>query len=220
MCGRFALSANAGDIEKLVPGIKTDISEVHKFNIAPSQDIVTVTSDYNTKLLRWGLIPSWSKDPSIGNKMINARAETISEKPSFRNLIMTNRCLIIASGYYEWKTMEDGSKVPYYIKSTDELLMTFAGLWTTWQSPNKTTLDSCTIITIKANQQISSIHNRMPVVISNMHRDAWLNKSTDKNAIIEILSNDYNYIFDFYRVSKAVNNPIFDQKECIMAINL
>jgi len=220
MFGRFALSANAGEIEKLVPGIKSDVREFHRYNIAPTQEIMTVISNYHTKFLRWGLIPSWSKDPSIGNKMINARAETISEKPSFRNLIITNRCLIPASGYYEWKVMEDGTKLPYYIKPADELLMTFAGLWTTWKSPNGTFTESCTIITREANQKISSIHNRMPAVISNINRALWLNKSTEKKVLIEIISNGDNIDLDFYPVSKAVNSPAFDQEECIIPINI
>lgn len=220
MCGRFALSANAGKIEKLVLGIKYDVPEIQRYNIAPSQEILTVVSSYHTKLLKWGLIPSWSKDASIGNKMINARAETISEKPSFRNLIKTNRCIIPASGYYEWKVMENGSKVPHFIKSADEQLMTFAGLWTTWKAPGGTLIESCTIITREANQQISSIHNRMPAVISEMNRAMWLNKSTEHKTIIDMISGDDNTVLDFYPVSKAVNSPSFDNEECTKRINI
>ena len=166
MCGRFAVSITTDQIEKLVPGIsKLDIPQ--SFNVAPSQNIATIRHESNEiDFLRWGLIPFWAKDISISYKMINARAESISEKVSFKNAYKKRRCIIPASGYYEWKKELDG-KQAYYIKEANDDVLAMAGIWEKWTNKeNGEIIESASIITCDANDYISDMHHRMPVMIS------------------------------------------------------
>ncbi|MDQ1266453.1 MAG: hypothetical protein QG635_1605 [Bacteroidota bacterium] len=192
MCGRFALSAKTKDIEKLIPGIKISIEPGVRNNIAPTQNISAVLNDGNRELssVRWGLIPFWSKDMAIGAKLINARAETIAEKPSFRDSFRKRRCAIIASGFYEWKKEEGLSrKTPYFIKMKSGEPFAFAGLWDTWKSGQDSTLISATIITTEPNELIASIHNRMPVILNEESLDLWLGiGENDKTKLFSCIS--------------------------------
>ena len=155
MCGRFTLTVELSDIQQDL-GIKVDdvmIDWSPSYNISPTQTVLTVNQlgERKIKPMRWGLIPSWAKDESIGSKMINARSETLHEKPSFRKSLLSRRCLILADGFYEWKSNPGGSKIPYYFQIADHSLFLFAGLWDTWQPKKGMPIESCTVITCEAN---------------------------------------------------------------------
>jgi len=144
-------------------------------NISPGQNVPVVLNPITreVKMFRWGLVPGWAKDPKIGYKMFNARAETLTEKPSFRKLLPRRRCLILADGFYEWKEI-DGKKYPFYFTLIDQKPFTFAGLWDTWQKPEGEVLYSCTLITTEPNELLSQYHNRMPVILGKDQRWQWL----------------------------------------------
>jgi putative SOS response-associated peptidase YedK len=189
MCGRFVLLT---DLSKIVQTF--DIQEAsgayHSgLNISPGQVITAVIHDSINRLVdfKWGLVPSWAKDPAIGNKMINARAETVAEKPSFRQAFRHGRCLIVANGFYEWKT--DGKKktpLRFGLKSGEPF--GFAGLFETWMSPEKTPLRTCTIITTGANELVSPIHDRMPVIVSKAEESTWIDPDNqDQACLLSIL---------------------------------
>ena len=180
MCGRFTLFHNLESIAQAfnVP-VPHSMQITPRYNIAPTQDIITILNDHDSPhlaLLRWGLIPSWAKDESIGNRMINARAETLAEKPSFKRLLHRKRCLIVADGFYEWR-QEPGSKVktPMYITMKDQQPFAFAGLWDTWKGgPDSEPLQTCTIITTQPNTLMASIHDRMPAILGEEAHEEWL----------------------------------------------
>jgi putative SOS response-associated peptidase YedK len=196
MCGRFTLKTPAHVlIEHFhLEGVPTD--ELPLFeprnNIAPTQEIAVVrggdgSSRRNVAMLRWGLIPSWADDVKIGNRLINARGETIAEKPSFRRAFRSRRCLIPADGFYEWKK-EGSRKQPFRVHREDEAPIAFAGLWEKWQPPdhNVQAIESCTIITTSASEQLRDLHDRMPVILSPADYDKWLD--TDDREADRLLS--------------------------------
>ena len=218
MCGRFALPANYEKIENLIPNKKVKIkSEIKsRYNIAPTQMISVISSENPDEVseFKWGLIPSWSKDDSLASKMINARSETIFEKPSFKNLVMRRRCLIPAGGYYEWKSLGKASKIPFYITPNEDELLTFAGLWDTWKF-NDRIIHTTTIITCEPSNDISFIHNRMPVIIKKQNRNQWLELNIKKEDLTSwFIPTEDNY-FKYYEVEKHVNNPSFDAELCL-----
>ena len=177
MCGRFTLF-EADKILSKKFGVSSIPPLSPRYNIAPSQPVAAVraTTDGSGReiaLLRWGLIPSWSKDPAIGTRLINARAETAAEKPSFRNAFRQHRCLIPANGFYEWQRQERG-KQPYFIRMRDKRLFAFAGLWDRWESPNEGVIETCTILTTAANTVLAPIHDRMPVILPQTDYTQWL----------------------------------------------
>ena len=177
MCGRFTLF-EADKILSKKFGVSSIPPLSPRYNIAPSQPVAAVraTTDGSGReiaLLRWGLIPSWSKDPAIGTRLINARAETAAEKPSFRNAFRQHRCLIPANGFYEWQRQERG-KQPYFIRMRDKRLFAFAGLWDRWESPNEGVIETCTILTTAANTVLAPIHDRMPVILPQTDYAQWL----------------------------------------------
>jgi putative SOS response-associated peptidase YedK len=179
MCGRFALDENPKKLaEHFQVSGELDLSP--SWNIAPTSRICTVTADEqdvrHLRRMRWGLIPSWAKDSSIGNKLANARGETIAEKPSFRSAFKYRRCIIPASGFYEWKT-EQGIKQPWFISLTSGEPMAFAGLWESWQPKDGEPVESCCIITTDANELMRSIHDRMPVILDAEQWREWLSPS-------------------------------------------
>jgi len=190
MCGRFVLISDLKAIQK-----DFDIQDIFcehqpSWNIAPAQSVpVIVRHNGNNQLVcyRWGLIPSWSKDPSIANKLINARAETVDKKPSFRDAFKKRRCLIVADGFYEWKK-EGKSKIPqyYYLKSGRPF--GFAGLYETWTSSDKKEINTCTIITTDANELIKPVHDRMPVILPKDRDRLWLDSDlVDASTLLSIL---------------------------------
>jgi putative SOS response-associated peptidase YedK len=189
MCGRFTLSITP---EQLAALFELDAAPIlaPRYNIAPTQPVGFVRFDAAAEsrvwhLAHWGLIPSWSKDPSLGAKMINARGETVDEKPSFRTAFKRRRCIVPATGFYEWKQGGSG-KTPYFISpaADDPMpLFDFAGLWETWTGPDGGQLDSCTIITTEANELMAELHNRMPVILAPADFTEWLGTGRDASAM-------------------------------------
>ncbi len=219
MCGRFTLIGQdqflarefgVSDIPLLSP----------RYNIAPSQPVTAVRassagSGREIALLRWGLIPSWSKDPTIGNRLINARAETAQEKPSFRNAFRRHRCLIPASGFYEWQRQERG-KQPFYIRMRDERLFAFAGLWERWEGPDEGAIETCTILTTAANAVLAPIHDRMPVIIPPTSYSQWLDPALrDGEPLASLLVPFPPDDMFAFPVSPRVNAPTVDDEGCI-----
>lgn len=218
MCGRFTLTHDINAVAQAfhVP-VPASLQTSARYNIAPTQNVVTVMNDGSTHLdlLRWGLIPSWAKEESIGSKMINARAETLAEKPSFKRLLRSRRCLIVADGFYEWKK-EHGGKIPMYITMDDGGLFAFAGLWDTWKNADDEQIRTCTIITTNPNELITSIHNRMPAILNAEARDAWLDPDLhDEHALVSLLTSYPAEAMKARSVSRLVNNPQYDSAELI-----
>lgn len=218
MCGRFALSANAGELEKLMPELKINVETITRYNIAPSQNIYAIINSEQTEFteLRWGLIPSWAKNETFGNRIINARSETLTQKPAFRNIIKHKRCLVPATGYYEWRKIPgEKRKQPYFIKLNDKALFTIAALWDEWIAPDGKKILSGTLITTAPTDSIAFIHNRMPLIINENNREAWLDKNTRLEEILKMLHPAQNINFEYYPVTLDVNNPAFNDIRCI-----
>lgn len=219
MCGRFSQTYAADAIAEAfhlaaIPNWQP------RYNIAPTQAIPaiveTAAHQREFKPLRWGLIPSWSKDASIGNRLINARAETISEKPSFREAFRRRRCLIVADGFYEWKKSATGKKQPFYFRLTHGEPFAFAGLWERWQAHDGNTLETGTIITTEANSLMASVHDRMPVILPPETYDRWLDPgATDLQPLLRPYASD---AMTLYPVSLTVNSPSHDTPDCIQPI--
>jgi putative SOS response-associated peptidase YedK len=190
MCGRFVLITDLNTIQKAfdIQGIFCEPKPC--WNITPTQSVpVVVRHNGNNQLVsyRWGLIPSWSKDPSMGSNLINARAETVDKKPSFKNAFKNKRCLIVADGFYEWKK-EGKSKDPLYFYLKSGRPFGFAGLYETWISPDKKEINTCTIITTDANQLIKPVHDRMPVILPRDKEQVWLDSNVkDASVLLSIL---------------------------------
>ncbi len=183
MCGRFRLSQSGEAIQAAF-----ELSEVPSLeprnNIAPTQMVPTILkssheSDRQLKMLRWGLIPSWAKDPKMGARMINARAETVAEKPAFRTVFRRRRCLVVADGFYEWQ-QQKGKKQPFAFRLHDGQPFGFAGLWEHWEAPDGEAIESCTILTTDANELVRPIHDRMPVILDPKDYDVWLDPALQK----------------------------------------
>lgn len=220
MCGRFTLTQSAKEITEFF-GLSEVPELTPRYNIAPSQLIAAIIQDKGSqenklKWMRWGLIPSWAKDTKIGYKLINARAETLTEKPSFRNAFKHRRCLIIADGFYEWQKREK-HKQPYYIQLREKQPFAFAGLWETWQSEDEEAIVSCTIITTEANALMQPIHDRMPVILSSDVYEQWLDPTFAQSKILSVLK-PYDSEMIATPVSNVVNNPVYDRRECVEPI--
>jgi len=210
MCGRFTLTADQDSFEDRFSFTGFDLGWVPSFNIAPTQEVLTVTNDGSEnrpELMRWGLVPSWAKDPKIGNRMINARSETLTEKPSFRTAFERRRCLIPADGFYEWKR-EGKAKKPMLITANPGGLFAFAGLWETWKQPDDCWLLTCAIITTSANEFMTSIHDRMPVILPRESEALWLDPEEQDTAMLSELLLPYDSgRMEAYEVSTLVNSP-------------
>jgi len=176
MCGRYSLSSSAEQLQQTFPGLELPIQFAPRAEITPGQPVLALCNDsgYRARFLLWGLIPAWSKDPLIGRKLINARAETLSEKPSFRGAYRYRRCLLPADAFYEWRTLPDGKKRRVRFSLSAEKLFALAGLWETWQSADGSQLDTCAIITTEPNELIAPVHNRMPVILPAADWETWL----------------------------------------------
>jgi putative SOS response-associated peptidase YedK len=217
MCGRFTLFLDAETLREEfgLTEVPPDLSP--RYNIAPSMQLAVVTSAESRKVewMRWGLVPSWAKDPAIGNKMINARSETLMEKPSFRNAFQRRRCLILADGFYEWKRGEGKNpSAPYYFHLVDQKPFAFAGLWEFWRSPEGEDLRTCTIITCAANSLVASVHDRMPVIFTRDTADQWL-AAAPVEKLHPLLAPLDSTRMSAYPVSRAVNAPGYDSSELI-----
>lgn len=178
------------------------------YNVSPSfvMPVITKNSPKKIQFMKWGLIPSWAKDPSIGNKLINARAESILEKPSFRNSFKNKRCLVPATGFYEWKK-DENTKIPYYFKPKDDSIFSFAGLYDVWVDAEGKEILSYTIITTEPNELMRPIHNRMPVILRIEDEDKWLYLNSKYSELIDLLKPSESETLEKYQVSSEVNNP-------------
>jgi len=209
MCGRFTLRTPIKVVAKAFEA--TDAPEVEPhYNIAPTQDILTVRQGADgreMRLLKWGLVPSWAKDMSIGARLINARSETVTEKPAFRKAFKSRRCLIPADGFYEWGTA-GGRKQPFYIRMRDERLFGFAGLWDRWKAEDGASFESCAIITTGANEVVGRVHDRMPVILHPESYDLWLSEDERQTELRKELLQPYPAEeMTIYPVSALVNSP-------------
>lgn len=211
MCGRFTLTAtfqeivDRFDIEK---AIQEDLFNP-SYNIAPSQPVLSVINDGSINrlgYLKWGLVPSWAKDEKIGFKLINARAETLSEKPSFREAFKKRRCLVIADSFYEWKCHDDKNKTPMRIKLKSNGLFAMAGLWESWKSA-KGPIHTCTIITTSPNKLMKGLHDRMPVILQKEEEQSWLDPKTDIATLHSLLKPYSDGFLEAHQVSPLVNSP-------------
>jgi putative SOS response-associated peptidase YedK len=211
MCGRFSFSPLAKIIESRFD-VKVDTSRYNpRYNSAPTQDLAVISnlSPGQVSFYRWGLIPFWAKDMSIGNKLINAKAETVNEKPSFKNPLKRKRCLVLADGFYEWKTLENKEKIPYRIVFRDYRLFAMAGLWDTWKNADGNTISSFTIITTTPNKLMENIHTRMPVILERKDEKTWL--TNDDTEFLQSLLKPYPEVeMTAFPVSKLVNSPAND----------
>ena len=221
MCGRYVLNGSPVDIKTRFQ-IKSDLPFFRPhFNVTPGMMMPVITADGSENkavLAKWGLIPSWAKDPNIGYKMINARSETILEKPSYKKPFMEKRCLIPASGFYEWMRLEK-EKIPYFIKLKSADIFSMAGIYDIWKDAEGKSLISFTIITTIPNQLMEKIHNRMPVIIPANLENKWLdlnNRNMDDLTGMLISYNGKD--MDAYPVSKMVNSPENDSTELIQKI--
>ncbi len=219
MCGRFALSAKTKSIEKLLPNVKQGEELKPRYNIAPTQDIAVVLNDGSNEITfaKWGLIPSWAKDDSMGSRMINARAETLLEKPAFKNPFRYKRCIILADSFYEWQ--KPGGKarsVPYLVKLKTGEPFAFAGLWDTWTDKETgETIKSAVIITTDPNEMMLDIHNRMPVILPPDKINMWLEiGDVNLQELLSLLKPYPAEEMEAYPVSFSVNNPQFDDISC------
>ena len=223
MCGRFTLF-EADKILSKEFGVSSVPPLSPRYNIAPSQPIAAVRTPHTgtgreLALLRWGLIPSWSKDPAIGNRLINARAETAGEKPSFRNAFRRRRCLIPANGFYEWQRQERG-KQPYFVRMRDGRIFAFAGLWDRWESPDEGVIETCTILTTAANAVLAPIHDRMPVILPQTDYARWLDPTLkDPDSLSPLLVPFPPEKMLAIPVSPRVNAPSTDDEKCITPLS-
>ena len=215
MCGRFSLKTTPDTLERIFchaapPGYGP------RYNVAPTQQVLAIVSGEGPEraaMLRWGLIPFWAKDPSIGNKLINARAESIGEKPAFRNAFRQRRCLILADGFYEWQKQEDG-KHPMWIRPPGGEPFAIAGLWERWDRGPEPIV-SCTILTTEANRSMQPIHDRMPVILGEAARRAWLAEGAEESELLELVADAGGVELLSHEVSTMVNNPANDLPECL-----
>ncbi len=224
MCGRYTLTADLEQVARtfqVAPVAQNALTDGgHRYNIAPTQHVVTVMGEgdgtqRHLALLRWGLVPTWAKEETLAAKMINARAETLAEKPSFKRLVRVRRCLVVADGFYEWK-QDEHSKTPMYITLKTGGLLAFAGIWDEWKHPDGAIWRTCAIITTQANALVAPIHERMPVILSPEAYATWLNTQVhDEHVLLPLLAPYPAEQMMARAVSKQVNNPRYDSAELI-----
>jgi putative SOS response-associated peptidase YedK len=218
MCGRFVRDSDTSTIAgrfSVRRIVGPDLSP--SYNIAPNQWVLIVNIEKERQLMpaRWGFLPSWAKDPSMGNRMINARSETVATKPAFRHAFRSQRCLVIADGFYEWQARE-GKKYPVYIRLKPAQSFGFAGLHNIWQAPDGSEIPTCTIITTEANDLIRPVHDRMPVILPREKEDLWLDPLLeDRTEALSLLRPYLPEAMELYPVSRSVNSPGYDGPENI-----
>lgn len=219
MCGRFTLTAGPETLQDAFPQFHMPPQMRPRFNIAPTQPIAVVPNDGRAAVdfFVWGLIPSWAKDPSIGSRMINARAEALAEKPSFRAAYKRRRCLVLADGFFEWAALPGGKgKTPHYIMLKSGAPFAMAGLWEQWFAPDGSEIKSATIITTDPNLLIAHLHNRMPVILPPEAYSRWLDPAERAPATLQDLLAPFPAErMAFHPVSTAVNSPANDVPETI-----
>jgi putative SOS response-associated peptidase YedK len=234
VCGRYTLAApNPAQIRERFP-VGESIEIRRRFNVAPGDDVLAVTTDREGaprgELLRWGLVPFWAKSPDTALKMINARVETIAEKPAYSRAFERYRCLIVADGFYEWQRRPAGPKQAFHITRADGEPFAFAGLWSVWRPREEDgdparlvgatpvePIRSCTIITTAANDAIASLHDRMPVILARAAEAAWLDAATPSVVLHELLRGLSPAETELRPVGPAVNDARYDGPECLAA---
>jgi len=222
MCGRFTLTVDPSQLQEAFGDFTFPSQFAPRFNIAPSQPVLAIPNDAkNTAdFFSWGLIPSWSKDPTIATRLINARGETIAEKPSFRGSFKYKRCIIPVDGFYEWKSQSgEKTKTPYFIHMKDHAPFAFAGLWDEWHSPDGSTLRTCTIITTEPNELMATLHNRMPVILNQKDYAQWLGAAPQTpDHLLHLIKPFPSDKMSAYAVSTLVNKPGNDRPECVVPL--
>jgi putative SOS response-associated peptidase YedK len=223
MCGRFTRTGTIDDILQAFEVAEVACDLEPSDNVAPTQPIAVIAEEGGARrlvTLRWGLIPAWSKDPAIGNRLLNARAETIAQKPSFRRAFRKRRCLIVADGFFEWQTRGAG-KVPLYIRLRGGQPFGFAGLYDDWTSPEGESVGTCAIITTDANDLMRPIHSRMPVILPREHHALWLDPTVDdETRLLPLLRPYASEAMEAYEVSRLVNSPKQNARTCIEPVPL
>jgi len=222
MCGRYTLTADGGAITEIFK-VTEAVELSPRYNVAPTQEVAVVGRNHEggrtLGTMRWGLIPSWAKDPSIGSRLINARSETVAEKPAFRASFKKRRCLVVADGFYEWKKV-GSAKQPYYIGLKGHPPFAIAGLWDRWRDKESgETIRSCTLLTTGPNALTETIHDRMPVILHPEDYDRWLDPEFHDREALESCLRPYEAdAMEAYPVSTLVNNVRNDRPECIQAL--
>jgi putative SOS response-associated peptidase YedK len=225
MCGRYRLSRRKQLVEEYFAAVSEECEWSPRYNIAPSQPVLTIRQNAHEPVrrlstMRWGLIPSWSKDPTIGFKTINARSETVATTASFREPFRSQRCLLPADGFYEWKR-QGHTKQPYCFEVNDNTLFAFAGLWDRWTSPQGDIAESCTIITTTPNSLLADVHDRMPVILSQENYDIWLDPAfRDETALSQMLKPFDSGLMKRYPVNPKVNHVQNDDPECSKSVEV
>jgi putative SOS response-associated peptidase YedK len=222
MCGRFTLTVDPAELQDTFTDFIFPSKFAPRFNIAPSQPVLAIPNNGASKadFFIWGLIPMWAKDPSIGNRLINARGETVAEKPSFRGSFKYKRCIILADGFYEWKAGSGKKpKTPYYIHMKDRKPFVFAGLWDSWEGPDGSSIKTCTIITTEPNELMATLHNRMPVILHPRDYAKWLDDApqTPENLLPLIKPYPADNM-SAYPVSTLVNKPDNESPELVVPV--
>ena len=216
MCGRITLTSPISDIVQMFDLLAAE-NVAPRYNIAPTQNILAIRQDppgRHAVYLKWGLVPSWANDPGIGSRLINARSESLAEKPAFRSAFRHHRCLIPADAFYEWQKQGD-RKQPFLIHRHDKKTMALAGLWEHWQSPDGSALETCTIITTQANATLRPLHDRMPVILERHNWAAWLDPTSPAHMLQNLLQPAADTLLTLYPVTPRVNNPALDDPSCI-----
>ena len=221
MCGRYALSASSTVLVDLFRLVKAVGELKPRYNIAPTQVVPVVRLDNDDQRslasLRWGLVPRWAKDLSIGSRLINARSETVDEKPSFRDAYRRRRCLVPASGFFEWKKLPGGKKLPYFIHAANDEPMAMAGLWERWGGNDASDpIETFTVLTTSANGTLQGLHDRMPVIIAPADFDRWLNPSSDAGDLLRPAADD---LLAMHPVSTRVNSPKNDDQSLVEPVD-
>jgi putative SOS response-associated peptidase YedK len=224
MCGRSSLTKTEKEIEKRFQATFYS-DELERYNPLPNYNVapthyhpVIINKDVqHIHLFKWGLIPSWAKEAKMGFSMINARAETLMEKPAFRNIIAHKRCLVPLDGFYEWKNI-NGEKIPYRIQTTDQEIFSAAGLWEEWMAPDGTKVFTFTIITVEANDYMKKLHERMPAILTRDVEKLWIDNSLPANELLSLLKPYPSENTKAYKVDKAVNNVRNNYKELIQEV--
>jgi putative SOS response-associated peptidase YedK len=221
VCGRYSLAGpSPAELRGRFPLGET-VELRQRFNVAPQDDVACVTTDKEGaprgELLRWGLVPHWASDPSTGFKMINARAETIEEKPAYRDAFRRFRCLVVADGFYEWERREGLPKLPWHVTKGDGGPFAFAGIWSRWQGPDGTKLRTCSIVTTQANGVLADVHDRMPVILGGPdEEEAWLDAATPVAVLRELLVPLADGDTARRAVCSAVNDARYDGPDCLL----
>ncbi|HEU5098236.1 MAG TPA: SOS response-associated peptidase [Roseiflexaceae bacterium] len=220
MCGRYSLVPTE-NIAARFDVQQEQLALSPRYNVAPGQSLPVVVRNSPNRLveMQWGLIPSWSKEPRAQFSTINARAETVAKSPAFRGPFKSRRCLVPASGFYEWQRTSDG-KQPFCIRLKDDELFAFAGLYDVWHDPEGNELYSYTIITTAPNELVAPIHNRMPVILHRDDEDAWLDKKTEPAHLMSLLAAYPASEMQAYPVSRALNSPANEGAELMQPVGL